>query len=135
VLDADSLDAVYSDKLPAPALSPLWKVGSTIVFETQNHQLLCYELNGSPKLRFGVRLGKTGPCGAPALVRGRLIVANRDGTVWALNPATGEITSATSVGQPLSGGVISDDGRVVVASIDGTLYRLDSALQAKNKNP
>jgi hypothetical protein len=135
VLDAETLDAVSSDKLPAPPLSPLWKVGSTIVFETQNHQLLCYELNGSPKLRFAVRLGNTGPCGAPALVRGRLIVANRDGTVWALHPSTGEMTSQTSVGQPLSGGVISDEDRIVVASIDGTLYRLDSALEAKNKNP
>jgi outer membrane protein assembly factor BamB/pSer/pThr/pTyr-binding forkhead associated (FHA) protein len=135
VLDAETLDAVSSDKLPAAALSPLWPVGSTIVFETQNHELLCYELAGPPKLRFHVPLGKTGPCGAPALVRGRLIVANRNGTLWALNPSTGEIVAKAAVGQPLSGGVIAADEHVVVAAIDGTLYRVDSLLEANNKHP
>jgi len=135
VLDAETLDAVYSDKLRAPALSPIWPVGSTVVFETQNHELFCYELGAPPKLRFHVPLGKTGPCGAPALVRGRLIVANRNGTLWALNPSTGEIVAETAVGQPLSGGVIAADDHVVVAAIDGTLYRVDSFLEANNKHP
>ena len=135
VLDAETLDAVYSDKLPAPALSPLWPLGSTVVFETQNHELLCYELSGAPKLRFHVPLGKTGPCGAPALLGGRLIVANRNGTLRALNSSTGEIVSQTTVGQPLSGGVIAAGEHLVVAAIDGTLYRVDSFLEANNKHP
>jgi len=135
VLDAETFDAVYSDKLPAPALSPLWPVGSTLILETQNHELLCYELRGPAKLRFRVALGKTGPCGAPALVHGRLIVANRNGIVWALNPSTGEIVAQAAVGQPLSGGVIAAGEHIVVAAIDGTLYRVDSLLEANNKNP
>lgn len=135
VLDAESLDTVYSDKLPAPALSRLWAVGSSVVFETQNHELLCYELNGSPKKRFAIPLGKTGPCGAPAVVRGRLIVANRDGSVWAVDLSKGEIASKAAVGQPLSGGVIASDDQIVVAAIDGTLYRLDSALEPKQNTP
>jgi outer membrane protein assembly factor BamB/pSer/pThr/pTyr-binding forkhead associated (FHA) protein len=135
VLDAETLDAVYSEKLPAPALSPLWPVGSTVVFETQNHELLCYELSGAPKLRFHVPLGKTGPCGAPASVGGRLIIANRNGTLRALNPSTGGIVAQTAVGQPLSGGVIAAGEHLVVAAIDGTLYRVDSFLEANNKHP
>jgi outer membrane protein assembly factor BamB len=134
VLDAETLDAVSSDKLPGPALSPLWAVGSTVVFETQNHELLCYEVSGTPKLRFHLPLAKTGPCGAPALVRGRLIVANRDGTLWALDPSTGEIAAKAGVGQPLSGSVIAANEHIVASAIDGTLYRVDSLLEANNRH-
>ena len=49
------------------------------------------KLSGTPKLQFRVPLGNTGPAGPPALVHGRLVVANRDGTLLALDPATGAI--------------------------------------------
>jgi outer membrane protein assembly factor BamB/TolA-binding protein len=135
VLDAQTLDSVFSQKLPAPAVSHLWAIGSTVVFETRDHQLLCYELNGTPKLRFHVSLEKTGPAGSPALLQGRLVVANRDGTLLALDAATGAVTARASVGQPLSGGVISSGGHAVVASIDGTLYRVDSLLEQHAQAP
>ena len=135
VLDAETLDSVFSQKLPAPAVSRLWTVGSTVLFETRDHQLLCYDLNGPPKLRFHVPLEKTGPAGPPALLRDRLVVANRDGTLLALDPSTGAIAARASVGQPLSGGVISAGGHAVVASIDGTLYRVDSVLEQQKTAP
>jgi outer membrane protein assembly factor BamB len=133
VLDAETLDSVFSQKLTAPAVGRLWTVGSTIVFETRDRQLICCDLTGQPKLRFHLALGKTGPCGAPALVGGRLVVANRDGTLLGLDPSTGEIAARATVGQPLSGDVISADGHAVVTSIDGTLYRVDSILEPSPK--
>jgi outer membrane protein assembly factor BamB len=62
-------------------------------------------------------------------------VANRDGTLLALDAATGAVTARASVGQPLSGGVISSGGHAVVASIDGTLYRVDSLLEQQAQAP
>jgi outer membrane protein assembly factor BamB len=134
VLDAETLDSVFSEKLSAPAVSPLWGVGSSVLFETRDHQLVCYDLNGPPKLRFHVLLDKTGPSGSPALVQGRLVVANRDGTLLGLDPSTGKIAARTTVGQPLSGGVISVENHAFAASIDGTLYRVDSVLEQQAKH-
>jgi outer membrane protein assembly factor BamB len=107
----------------------LWTVGSTVLIETRDHQLVCYDLDGQPKLRFHVPLDKTGPAGPPALLNGRLVVATREGTLLDLDPSTGAVAARASVGQPLSGGVISVGGHFVVASIDGTLYRVDSLLK------
>ena len=132
VLDSQTLDSVFSEKLPAPAVSRPWAVGSMVLVETRNHHLLCYELGGTPKLKFDVPLAGAGPAGPPALIRGRLVVANRDGTLLGIDPATGQIASKGSAGQPLSGGVISAGGHLVVASIDGTLYRIDSLLAEKS---
>jgi outer membrane protein assembly factor BamB/TolA-binding protein len=134
VLDAATLDSVFTQKLSAPAVGSLWTVGSTLLVETRNHQLVCYELNGQPKLRFQVPLDKTGPAGPPALLDGRLVVANRDGTLLGLDPSTGAVVTRAKVGQPLSGGVISAGGHAVVASIDGTLYRVDSLLAPQDKS-
>ena len=125
----------FTEHLPAPAVNRLWSVGSTVLVETRNHQLLSYEVSGSPKLQFHVPLGNTGPAGPPALVRGRLVVANRDGTLLALDPASGAVAARAVVGQPLSGGVISVGDHAVVASIDGTLYRVDSFLEQPKKSP
>jgi outer membrane protein assembly factor BamB/TolA-binding protein len=135
VLDAETLDSIFSQKLPAPAVSRLWAVGSTVLFETRNHELLCYDLGGPPKLRFHIPLQKTGPAGAPVLLGKQLVVANRDGTLLDLDASTGAVAARASVGQPLSTGVISAGGHIVVASIDGTLYRVDSLLKQRKKTP
>jgi outer membrane protein assembly factor BamB/tetratricopeptide (TPR) repeat protein len=135
VLDAETLDSVFTEHLPSPAVNRLWSVGSTVLVETRSHQLLSYEVSGSPKLQFRVPLGNTGPAGPPSLVRGRLVVANRDGTLLALDPASGAVAARAVVGQPLSGGVISVGDQAVVASIDGTLYHVDSILEQPKKNP
>jgi outer membrane protein assembly factor BamB/TolA-binding protein len=135
VLDTATLDSVFTQKLSAPAVGGLWTVGSTVLVETRDHQLVCYDLNGQPKLRFHVPLDKTGAAGPPASLNGRLVVATRDGTLLGLDSSTGAITAKASVGQPLFGGVISAGGHSIVASIDGTLYRVDSLFKPQNKTP
>lgn len=133
VLDSVTLDTVFSEKLPSPAVNELWVTGTRVLVETRNHDLLSYETSGQAKRQFCVPLENSGPAGAPAIVQGRLLVANRDGTVVSLDPSRGRLLSKLAMGQPLTSGVIPLEGHVLVAAIDGSLYRVDSLLESKTK--
>ena len=134
-LDAATLEPVATHKLPAPAVARPWTAGSLLVIETRDHQLAVYEASGPTKPLFAASVGSTGPSGPPALIRGRLVVANRDGTVIAIDPAQGTVVTRAAIGQALSGGVIAIDGRPVVCTIDGSLCRVDSVLESPKKGP
>jgi len=131
VLDAATLEPIFTEKLSAPAVGGLWTAGSLLLVETRDHQLRGYELNGPPKLRFKMPLADAGPAGPPAMVGDRLIIAGRDGNVLSLDPSSGAVTAKINVGQPLSGGVTIVEGHTVVASIDGSLYHVESLLESK----
>jgi outer membrane protein assembly factor BamB len=112
-----------------------WTAGSLFVIETRDHQLVVYDASGPTKPLFAASVGSTGPSGPPALIRGRLVVANRDGTVIAIDPAQGTVVARAAIGQALSGGVVAIDGRPVVCTIDGSLCRVDSVLESPKKGP
>jgi outer membrane protein assembly factor BamB len=131
VLDAGAFEPVLQTKLPAPAVGTLWGVGSMLLVETRDHQLLCFDVGAKPKLQWTLPWDESGVAGPPDVVRGRLVIPDRDGTVVGLDPATGSGAVRQSVGQPLSGSVISVDGHAVVTSIDGSLYRVDPVLESK----
>jgi hypothetical protein len=132
-LDATTLEPVATHKLPAPAVGRLLTVGSLLLIETRDHQLAAYDATGSTKPLFAMALGQTGPSGPAALIRGRLIIANRDGTVVGVDPAQGTVVARAAMAEPLAGGVLSVDGHPVVFTIDGSLYRVDSVLESPKK--
>jgi hypothetical protein len=134
-LDAATLDPVVAHKLPSPAVGRLWTAGALVLIETRDHQLVVFDTSGPTKSLFAVPLGQTGPSGPPAIIRGRLIIATRDGTVLSVDPATGQVAARLTIDQPLSGGVINADGRPVVATIDGSLCRVDSLLETPKQKP
>jgi outer membrane protein assembly factor BamB len=134
-LDATTFDPVAMHKLPSPAVGRLWTAGSLVLVETRDHQLAAFDANGPTKSLFAMPLGETGPSGSPAIIRGRLVIATRDGTVLSVDPTSGKVAGRLAIGQPLTGGVISADGRPVVATIDGSLCRVDSLLETPNKKP
>jgi PQQ-like domain/FHA domain len=128
-LNAAELEPVATHKLSAPAVGRLWTTGSLLFAETRDHKLAAYDASGPTKPLFVAPLGQTGPSGPPALIRDRLIVANRDGSVLSLDPSRGTVLARATIDQPLSGGVISVDGHAVVSTIDGSLCRIDSLLE------
>jgi outer membrane protein assembly factor BamB len=69
------------------------------------------------------------------LIHGRLVVANRDGTVIGIDPAQGTVVARAAIGQALSGGVIAVEGHPVVCTIDGSLCRVDSVLESPKQGP
>jgi outer membrane protein assembly factor BamB/pSer/pThr/pTyr-binding forkhead associated (FHA) protein len=129
-LDAATLEPVAAHKLSSPAVGRLWSVGTTVLAETRDHELTAYETSGTPKLLFVAALGESGPSGPPASKGGRLIVAERDGTVVSLDPAKGTVIARVTLEQPLVGGVLDVNGHPVVTTIDGSLCRVDSVLEA-----
>jgi outer membrane protein assembly factor BamB/pSer/pThr/pTyr-binding forkhead associated (FHA) protein len=134
-LDAVTLEPVAAHKLPAGAVGRLLTAGPLLVVETQDHQLAVYDASGPTKALFLTSLGETGPSGPPALIRGRLVIANRDGTVVSFDPAQGTVVGRVAVEQPLAGGVLSVEGHAVVSTIDGSLCRVDSVLESQKKGP
>jgi outer membrane protein assembly factor BamB len=134
-LDAATLEPVAKQKLPAPAVGRLWTAGSLLVVETRDQQLAVYDASGPTKPLFVASVGGTGPAGPPALIHGRLVVANRDGTVIGIDPAQGAVLARAAIGQALSGGVIALEGRPVVCTIDGSLCRVDSVLESPKQGP
>jgi hypothetical protein len=135
ILDAATLDPVAAHKLPSPAIGRLWTAGSLVLAETRDHQLAVFDTSGTTKPLFAMPLGETGPSGSPAIIRGRLVIATRDGTVLSVDPTDGKVAGRLTIAQPLTGGVINADGRPVVATIDGSLCRVDSLLETPNKKP
>jgi hypothetical protein len=129
-LDAATLEPVAAHKLSSPVVGRLWSVGTTVLAETRDHELTAYETSGTPKLLFVAALGESGSSGPPALLGGRLIVAERDGTVVSLDPAKGTVIARVALEQPLAGGVLDVNGHPIVTTIDGTLCRVDSVLEA-----
>jgi outer membrane protein assembly factor BamB len=134
-LDATTLEPVATHKLPAPAVGRPWTAGSLLVAETRDQQLAVYDASGPTKPLFVASVGGTGPCGPPALIHGRLVVANRDGTVIGIDPAQGTVVARAAIGQALSGGVIAVEGHPVVCTIDGSLCRVDSVLESPKQGP
>jgi hypothetical protein len=133
--EAATLEPVAAHKLPAAAVGRLWTSGTLVLVETRDHHLAAFDATGPTKALFVVPLGETGPAGAPAMIGGRLVVANRDGTILSLDPAQGTIIARASAEQPLSGGVIVVDGHPIVSTIDGSLVKVDSVLESAKKNP
>ncbi len=132
-LDAATLEPVATQKLSSPAVGRLWTVGTIVLAETREHELAAYETSGTPKLLFVAALGDSGPAGPPALLGGRLIVAERDGTVVSLDPAKGTVIARVALEQPLAGGVLDVKGHPVVTTIDGSLCRVDAVLESPKK--
>jgi hypothetical protein len=135
ILDAVTLEPVATHKLAAPAVGRLLTAGSLVLVETRDHELAAYDASGPTKLQFVMPLGQTGPSGPPALFRGQLVIANRDGTLLTVDPAQGTIVGHAAVEQPLAGGVLSVEGHPVVTTIDGSLCRIDSVLAPPKKGP
>jgi hypothetical protein len=134
-LDVATLEPVATHKLPAPAVGRPWTAGSLLVVETRDQQLAVYEASGPTKPLFVASVGGTGPCGPPALIHGRLVVANRDGTVIGIDPARGAVVARATIGQALSGGVLAVEGHPVVCTLDGSLCRVDSVLESPKQGP
>jgi outer membrane protein assembly factor BamB len=132
-LDAETLEPVATHHLLAPAVGRLWFVDSLLLVEMRDHQLAVYDLRGPTKLLFVASLGQSGPSGPPAIIRDRLVVANRDGTILSLDPSSGTVVSRHPLDQPLSGGVMVVEGHPIVSTIDGTLCRVDSLIESPKK--
>jgi hypothetical protein len=128
-LDATTLEPVSTHPLGSPVVGHLWSAGSLLFAETRNGHLAAFDASGTTKSLFVRDLAKTGPAGSPALLDGRLIVGNRDGTLLSLDPAKGTLLAQGDVEQPLRGGVLVVGGRPVVCTIDGSLCRVDSFLK------
>ncbi len=64
---------------------------------------------------------------AAALAGGRLLFAGVDGTVHALDPATGSVLWKRSFGSPFTTSVVPAEGDVIVGAADKQLYRLRPA--------
>ncbi len=132
-LDGATLEPVATQKLSSPAVGRLWTVGTIVLAETREHELAAYETSGTPKLLFVAALGDSGPAGPPALLGGRLIVGERDGTVVSVDPAKGTVIARVALEQPLAGGVLDVNGHPVVTTIDGSLCRVDAVLESPKK--
>lgn len=64
---------------------------------------------------------------AAALAGGRLLFAGVDGTVHALDPATGSVVWKRDFGAPFTTSVVPVEGDVIVGAADRQLYRLRPA--------
>jgi polyvinyl alcohol dehydrogenase (cytochrome) len=69
--------------------------------------------------------GIIGVSGTPAVVGGRAYFGDWQGTVWAVDAATGEEIWSTEIGGGFIVGAPAVEGRAVYVSNAGTLYRLD----------
>ncbi|HET6323769.1 MAG TPA: PQQ-binding-like beta-propeller repeat protein [Planctomycetaceae bacterium] len=134
-LDAATLEPIATHKLSAPAVGRLLTAGSLLLVETNDHQLAAFDASGPTKSLFTTSLGQTGPCGPPALIGDHLVVANRDGTVMNIDPASGTLVARVAIGHPLAGGVLSVERHPVVFTVDGSLCRVDLVLESPKKGP
>jgi len=63
---------------------------------------------------------------SPLLAYGRLYVGGWNGTIYALDQATGRIEWRFETGGPVKGGLAAEGGRVYAGSYDGHVYALDA---------
>ncbi len=134
-LDAATLEPVATHKLPAGAVGRLLTAGPLLLVETRDHRLAAYDASGPTKPLFVASLGQTGPSGPPSVIHGRLVVANRDGTILGIDPVNGTVITRLAIAEQLSGGVLVVEGHAVVTTIDGSLCRVDSLLEPLKKAP
>ncbi len=104
-------------------VSNILAVGAGAVFVSDfDHRLTCYDAaTGQKKWRFLAR----GVVAAPAIVNGVAYAGARDGSLYALDAATGGVHWRTSIAEGISASPLINDGALYIGSLDGYLYAFD----------
>ncbi len=127
-LSGRSFDVDGKRSFTAPVRG-LWSVGEQLLVWAGDDKLHAVSEGRELPERWAFTLGRRDLAGSPAEWFGQLWIACRDGTVVALDLATGKETRTVVIPQTLGLGlrVIGED--LVAVACDGTLYRIDARNQ------
>ncbi len=89
----------------------------------EHARLLC--LDGSGKLLWQSEFPTGTPAGSPVKVAQQYVLAFADGTLWGIDPATGQVRGKTELGRPLGTGPIRLGSKLLLGGHDGNLYLVD----------
>jgi len=133
LINTSTMDLLDEITLDAPASSDLWMVDNRLFVETGRERLACYTIDSSLKQVWTIPVEAGGLSGEPAVADQQLIVAQRSGTILALNKETGEVLAHVNLGQRATLGPKWIEDALVVPTSDGSLHRVESLLKAARK--
>lgn len=124
LINPDTLQPSASAPAGGTVTNAVWTAEGLAFVEVERSRLLCFApaANGL-KRRWELKLsGKSGLAGPPTVVGNRLIVAERDGTLSAVDPATGNARQAGKLHEPVSHAPRLVGTKLIVPSVDGSLH-------------
>jgi outer membrane protein assembly factor BamB/TolA-binding protein len=133
LINASTMDLLDEITLDAPASSDLWIVDNRLFVEIGRERLACYAVDSSLKQVWSIPVEEDGLSGKPVVADQRLVVAQRSGTILALNKETGEVLAHVNLGQRATLGPKWIENFLVVPAGDGSLHRIESILEAGEK--
>lgn len=135
LFDAASLDPVDEVQLPDTISNDVWLVGGRLYVETGQNELRCLKTEKGLKDVWPqpLALGGAGLSGPPVLQGSRLVVAERNGHVSAIDVETGDVTGTMDTGAPVSGGIVTLSGELLLPLLDGSLIHVTGVLAEASK--
>jgi outer membrane protein assembly factor BamB len=127
--DADTLVGLAAATLATAQQWPLtgrlqWgpiRVGDSVWVATETE---CMSVDSSHQQRWKVPLEHSPPIGQPLVIGGVVWLATVDGFLLKLDPATGVVSSAVDVGEPLAAGPVTYGERLLVAARSGAVLMI-----------
>ncbi len=84
-----------------------------------NEKLMAFDAEG--KVKWATAFPNAQIVGQPTIAGDKLLIATRNGQVWNLDPASGEIKGDVNLGQPLSTSPLFDNGRMYLGTDEGAI--------------
>lgn len=128
VLNTAGFDRVAECLLDAPAIGRVAVVGETVLVENSKGDLEARQIADGMPVLWSIPLNGDHLSGRPIVQDGVVILATMNGSIHALNAASGESAGSLQLDQPVEHGPFKVGKFLVVASIDGSLYRIESVL-------